>query len=424
VAVAEAAVAQARRDVSVGQQEGVAAIDSARAAAEQANRDLARQEQLFKDNTTPRAQLDAARATAEQAAAELRRAEAAAGRLGSTDIHLAEQNLEAARAELARAEVELRTATVYAPSSGTVLSIEVQPGERAPSGTLLTLADLSRMEAEIEVYQEAVPRLAVGKPVRLESPVLEVPLTGTIRRIGLEVGRQSLTSFESATPDSPVPFEIQGRRILSVGTFSLGGGFGGDGGLLVSEQTFFRLQPNRSSAAPSHLLLRVASGADPKRVAGDVAALLGPQNAKVAPIREAMATAARVQLKDRPTGIIFTFGVVIGIIVGIVIAYQVLATDVADHLREYATFKAMGYPHRFFVSVILEEALVLGAIGFVPGILVAQVFYNGLIRSANVPMIMTAERAVMVFVGTLVACALSGMLAIRRLKAADPADLF
>lgn len=198
VAVAEAAVAQARRDVSVGQQEGVAAIDSARAAAEQANRDLARQEQLFKDNTTPRAQLDAARATADQAAAELRRAEAAAGRLGSTDIHLAEQNLEAARAELARAEVELRTATVYAPSSGTVLSIEVQPGERAPSGTLLTLADLSRMEAEIEVYQEAVPRLAVGKPVRLESPVLEVPLTGTIRRIGLEVGRQSLTSSDPA----------------------------------------------------------------------------------------------------------------------------------------------------------------------------------------------------------------------------------
>lgn len=233
-----------------------------------------------------------------------------------------------------------------------------------------------------------------------------------------------MTSFESATPHSPVPFEIQGRRILSVGTFSLGGGFGGDGGLLVSEQTFFRLQPNRSSAAPSHLLLRVAPGADPKRVADDLAALLGPQNAKVAPIREAMATAARVQLKDRPTGIIFTFGVVIGIIVGIVIAYQVLATDVADHLREYATFKAMGYPHRFFVSVILEEALVLGAIGFVPGILVAQVFYNGLIRSANVPMIMTAERAVMVFVGTLVACALSGMLAIRRLKAADPADLF
>jgi putative ABC transport system permease protein len=141
-------------------------------------------------------------------------------------------------------------------------------------------------------------------------------------------------------------------------------------------------------------------------------------------MEEAMATAAKVQMQDRPTGIIFGFGSVIGVIVGIVIAYQVLATDVADHLKEYATFKAMGYPHRFFVSVILEEALILGAIGFVPGILLAQLFYDALVRNANVPLFMTTERAVMVFIGTLVACSLSGMLAIRRLQAADPAELF
>jgi len=94
--------------------------------------------------------------------------------------------------------VELRNATVYAPSSGTVLSVFVRNGERAPSGTLLTLADLARMEAKIEVYQEAVPRLSVGQPVRLESLVLEAPLTGSIRRIGLEVGRQSLTGSDPA----------------------------------------------------------------------------------------------------------------------------------------------------------------------------------------------------------------------------------
>ncbi|MBK6689866.1 MAG: FtsX-like permease family protein [Deltaproteobacteria bacterium] len=232
-----------------------------------------------------------------------------------------------------------------------------------------------------------------------------------------------MTPFEGATPNSPVPFEIQGRRIRSVGTFSLGGGFGGDGGLLVSDQTFFRLSPKRSSAAPSHLLLRITPGADPRQVAPGVSALIGP-NAKVSPIEDAMAVAAKVQLRDRPTGIIFGFGVLIGIIVGIVIAYQVLATDVADHLKEYATLKAMGYPHRFFVAVILEEALVLGALGFIPGIGVAQLFYDGLVRSAGVPLFMTMERAVGVFIGTLVACSLSGMLAIRRLRAADPADLF
>ena len=72
------------------------------------------------------------------------------------------------------------------------------PASAAPEGTLLTLADLSHMEAEVEVYEEAVPRLSVGQPVRLESPVLQVPLSGAIRRIGLEVGRQSLTSSDPA----------------------------------------------------------------------------------------------------------------------------------------------------------------------------------------------------------------------------------
>ena len=55
-------------------------------------------------------------------------------------------------------------------------------------------------------------------------------------------------------------------------------------------------------------------------------------------------------------------------LVGLVIVYQVLSTDVADHLREYATFKAMGYPHRFFLGIVFEEALILGVIGFVPGL--------------------------------------------------------
>ncbi len=53
------------------------------------------------------------------------------------------------------------------------------------------------------------------------------------------------------------------------------------------------------------------------------------------------------QQTKRPTGIIFGFGVIIGVLVGIVIVYQVLSTDVADHLSEYATFKAMGYPQNF-----------------------------------------------------------------------------
>ena len=233
-----------------------------------------------------------------------------------------------------------------------------------------------------------------------------------------------MTPFEGASPDAPVVFELRNQRMKSVGTFSLGGGFAGDGGLLVSEQTFFRILPSRSSAAPSHLLLRVAPGADPTEVAAELTAQLGADVVRVRPIEKAMRDAVQFQLTQRPTGIIFAFGVVIGVLVGVVIAYQVLASDVADHIAEYATFKAMGFGRRFFIGVILEEALVLGVLGFIPGFLFAQAFYEGLASMANIPIFMTPGRAVAVFVGTLLACAASGVLATRRLAAAEPAELF
>jgi len=200
VAVAEAALVQVRRDVRSGRNESAAAVDAARATSEHAERERARTEQLHSTGSVPPAQLESAEASAKAAAAELRRAEATAARFASgADIRLAEESLEAARADLARAVAELANATVLAPTEGTVLSVQVQPGERAPTGTLLTLADLSLMEAEIEVYQDAVGRLGEGAPVRLESEVLlDGPLRGTVRRIGREVGRQTLTSSDPA----------------------------------------------------------------------------------------------------------------------------------------------------------------------------------------------------------------------------------
>jgi putative ABC transport system permease protein len=127
---------------------------------------------------------------------------------------------------------------------------------------------------------------------------------------------------------------------------------------------------------------------------------------------------------ERPTGVIFGFGVLIGIIVGIVIVYQVLSTDVSDHLREYATFKAMGYGQPFFLGIVFEEAIVLAVFGFIPGFIVSLGLYSGLSFVTNLPVAMDASRAVLVFLGTLTACTISGAIATRRLANADPADLF
>lgn len=257
----------------------------------------------------------------------------------------------------------------------------------------------------------------------LAAPLLSLALEDAAL-VDLRTRFVNMSSFKKAGSDAPLALEIGNRQISAVGTTSIGGGFGGDGVFIVSDQTFFHLFPRRSSANPSHILLKLRPGVDGGRVAAELTALLPPGTVRIRPMKQAMEDEQRYQMTKRPTGLIFAFGVGIGIIVGIVIAYQVLNSDVADHIREYATFKAMGYRNEFFVGIIMEEAIILAAIGFWPGLLLSELFYQTLAHLTNIPIFMTMERAIAVFFGTMAACGISGVLAMRKLAAADPADLF
>lgn len=228
----------------------------------------------------------------------------------------------------------------------------------------------------------------------------------------------------SIRPQTPLSFETQGRTITAYATFSGGGGFGGDGYMLVSDQTFLSLFPTRSSSAPDHILLSLRSSAQTDVVIARLKTLISDPSLRIRSYKDAAQEDLRYQQTKRPTGIIFGFGVLIGVLVGIVIVYQVLSTDVADHLREYATFKAMGYGPRFFLGIVFEEALVLGIMGFIPGLIVGTTILTLMGKITTLPLGMTPSMAITVFLGTIVFSALSGAIATRRLGAADPADLF
>ncbi len=242
----------------------------------------------------------------------------------------------------------------------------------------------------------------------------------------LDMFSRGLPRAEAAAirPQTPTSFEVSGTTLTLYDTFQGGGGFGGDGFMMVSDQTFMTLFPARSSAAPDHILLQLAPGADPDAVAARLRDLISDKTLRIRSYAQAAAEDLSYQQTRRPTGIIFGFGVIIGILVGIVIVYQVLSTDVADHLSEYATFKAMGYRQRFFLGIVFEEALILAILGFIPGFIVASGLLAGMKKATTLPLAMTADMAGMVFVGTLIACTISGAIATRRLAAADPADLF
>lgn len=261
----------------------------------------------------------------------------------------------------------------------------------------------------------------VAPEIAGDLPLLEVQGAALIDRLARGLSRDEAAAIR---PQSPIAFETQGRTLTAYSTFAGGGGFGGDGFMIVSDQTFLSLFAARRSAAPDHILLRLRSGADAQATVLRLRSLISDPALRIRTYVDAAQEELTYQQTKRPTGIIFGFGVLIGVLVGIVIVYQVLSTDVADHLREYATFKAMGYGQGFFIGIVLEEALILGTFGFLPGVTVGATILMVMGKVTSLPLAVTWSMAVTVFIGTVVFSALSGVIATRRLAAADPADLF
>ena len=230
--------------------------------------------------------------------------------------------------------------------------------------------------------------------------------------------------FRQIDEGKPYTFEAKGRTLTVTHNFRMGGGFAADGYLVVSDQTFLKIFPSRAAGAPNQILLTVEPGASVAAVVAALREKLPAYDTIVRTIAEAVAKDQSFQTTQRPVGLVFGFGIVIGILVGIIIVYQVLSTDVADHIREYATFKAIGYPQSFFLSVVFEEALILAVFGFIPGFIISLGLYAFVAKMASLPVAMTFGRAALVLFATLAMCTISGAIATRRLARADPADLF
>jgi putative ABC transport system permease protein len=235
------------------------------------------------------------------------------------------------------------------------------------------------------------------------------------------VPKSIFTAIDSGVP---MVFEAKGHRLTVPRTFTIGGGFSADGYIIVSDQTFFKLFPQRSPGAPNHIFLKIANGFKAKDIVKSLQAALPSYDTTVHTIAETVAKDTSFQTTQRPVGIIFGFGIVIGVIVGVIVVYQVLSSDVADHLREYATMKAIGYSRWFFMSIVFEQALLLAIIGFIPGIISALGLYAAIAAITGLPTSMTWIRAASVLGGTITMCTLSGAIATRRLARANPADLF
>ena len=220
-----------------------------------------------------------------------------------------------------------------------------------------------------------------------------------------------------------VETEIAGNRVRVAGLVSLGTSFGADGNLLTSTETFLDLMPQKPPGAIEVGLVRLKPGADPEQVVSRLRQRL-PKDVSVLTKQGFIDFEQNYWKSSTSIGFIFTLGAAMGFVVGCVIVYQVLYTDVSDHLPEYATLMAMGYRLSHLLGVVVREGFYLAAMGYVPAYMAGQGLYWFVRDATKLPVGMDLSRALTVLVMILVMCMLSSFLAMRRLIDADPAEIF
>ena len=273
--------------------------------------------------------------------------------------------------------------------------------------------------------------------VNPDEPVLNIPEIAAHRQ-ELKLPETALMDTKSRAEVGPVAAgvtsELADRRIRLVGTFTMGTDFAsGNGNLLMSDQNFLRYfadrgpeKDERSFATSDVGVVKLAPNAHITTV--------------VAASEKALPEDVLVMAKDGPNGFVnrerrywqdntnigFVFSLLttMSFFVGIILVYQILYTDVADHWAEYATLKAMGYTNTYLLAIVLQEALLLSILGFLPGFGISYLLYTGAASATGLFFQMTTQRVVNLFMATLIMCIVSGAIAVRKVQSTDPAEVF
>jgi putative ABC transport system permease protein len=320
--------------------------------------------------------------------------------------------------------------------------------QRFGQATLEQARGIPGVQAVVPIYIEraATELRVIGNPSRLIR-VIGVPLEGSVF-VDKEMDdkRQLLSDPRTALLDRMTKksygferknlaklreqeVELSGKQLRIADWVQIGTDFVHDGSLIVSEEAIRNFFPLRAGGRDDPLkvvdfgLIQLAPDANIEQVRQAVRAL-APKQIDVMTKKEIIRREIKFWGTATPIGIIFTVGTVMGLVVGTIICYQILYTDITDHLAEFATLKAMGYSSKYFGQLVLMQSIYLTFIGFIPGFAVTMGLYTLLGKTTGLIMMLSVERVLFVFVLTLVMCIVSGLLAVRKLLSADPANLF
>jgi putative ABC transport system permease protein len=192
---------------------------------------------------------------------------------------------------------------------------------------------------------------------------------------------------------------------------------------VTSDVNFLRLFPDQPRGVIHLGLIQLRQGADVDRVRDEIDDML-PADVLVFTKEQFIARERAYWGAATPIGYVFAFGAIVGFVVGAIIVYQILFADVSEHLSEYATLKAMGYSNAYLSGVVIQQALILALLGYLPAFGVCIWLYGAAAEATRLPVYMTAARALGVLGATVAMCCLSGLSAMRVVWKADPAEIF
>ena len=221
------------------------------------------------------------------------------------------------------------------------------------------------------------------------------------------------------------PFDAPiGYRVRVGGLFSLGPSFGVDGNLIVSDSTFLRINPNTRPANMIDIgVITLNADANPNQVLQQLSASL-PNDVQIF-TRQGFINFEKEYWSVRtPIGFILNLMLTMASVVGVVIVYQILYSNIANQLIAYATLKAIGYANGYLLNVVFQQAFILALLGYIPGFIFSIGLYSFAMEVTKLPIMMTANNAIIVLVSAVLMCITSGSLAINKLRSADPADIF
>ena len=179
----------------------------------------------------------------------------------------------------------------------------------------------------------------------------------------------------------------------------------------------------------SYAVIKVAPGNDIEEVRKALTARLAPSSPGQAPDAEIVThnefrkRSLNRWLFETGAGAALITGAALGLIVGVVIVAQTLYASTKDHLNEFATLRALGASARYIHKVILMQAILSAAIGYVLGMLLSFVVIWGSSKTTLL-IVMTPRLGALLLVLTVGMCTLAAICAIFKVTRIDPAVVF